>query len=87
MRALSESSAAIAILSQNMEESEVAKQELSLLLERLRSGDIRATAVFPVRIDDSELPPELKKFQWVDLRNEGAEARLIRGMASAISPY
>lgn len=79
-RAIGESGATIVILSENLQKSEFARQEMAMVVKRLNSGDVKAIPVIPVRIDNSTLPEELTGIHWVDLNAPDAEERLLRGL-------
>lgn len=84
-RALTESGAALVIISTNLEQSSSAGKELDLALKRLQTGSDRTTPIIPVRIDQSRPPSSLDQIQWVDFSSENAHDRLILGLELATS--
>lgn len=59
-------------ISPNSVESRWAKQELAVALHRQVSGEGGAV-ILPVLLQDADVPPLLRQFQWVDLRGGNIE--------------
>lgn len=83
LKALEESSVAVILISKSMEKSGFVREEMNAAMKLLQSRDASVVPIVPVRIDDSEVPEQLAQIQWVDLREEGAEEKLLRGLAHA----
>jgi hypothetical protein len=49
-----------------------AKQELQLALHRQVSGEGGAV-ILPVILEDADVPPLLRQYQWLDLRDDNLE--------------
>jgi hypothetical protein len=83
LKALEESSVALVIVSNNLQKSGFVREELNAAMKLLQSRETGIVPIVPVRVDDSSVPEELAQIQWVDLREDGAEQRLLRGLSHA----
>lgn len=83
LKALEESSVALVIVSRNLEKNGFVREELNAAMKLLQSHEADVVPIVPVKIDDSNAPEALSQIQWVDLREDGAEERLLRGLSHA----
>ena len=83
LKALEESSVAVILVSKNIEKSGFVREEMNAAMKLLQSRDASVVPIVPVRIDDSTVPEELAQIQWVDLKDDGAKEKLLRGLAHA----
>lgn len=82
---LSESSAAILIVSSNLDcDSRWVTQQLKAALSTMSSKDKFSSPVIPVRLDDSSLPNVLSGIHAVDLRDEKSLESLDKGLRRII---
>ena len=84
-KALQSSSAAVVLLSNNFQHSELSQRELRAAMGILK-GHGTQSPVIPVRIDESEVPDMLRHIQWVDLSHPEGFAHLRSGVRSAVEP-
>lgn len=82
IKALSESSAAVVLVSENSNatESSFFRRELEMAKEMMRSRDELSSPVIPVRLDDSPVPSDLAGVHWLDMRQQDAIDDLDRGL-------
>lgn len=83
LKALEESSVAVILVSKNIEKSGFVREEMNAAMKLLQSRDASIVPILPVRIDDSAVPEQLAEIQWIDLQENGAEEKLVRGLAHA----
>jgi hypothetical protein len=83
LKALEESSVAVVLVSKNHEKGGFVREEMNAAMKLLQSNEANVVPIVPVRIDDSAVPEQLAQIQWVDLREEGSEEKLLRGLARA----
>lgn len=83
LNALEESSVAVVLVSKNYEKSGFIRQEINAAMRLLQSDEDNIVPIVPVRIDDSSVPDELAKIQWIDLREDGAEENLLLRLTRA----
>ncbi|MHB8744405.1 MAG: toll/interleukin-1 receptor domain-containing protein [Sulfuricaulis sp.] len=83
LKALEESSVAVILVSKNHEKGGFVREEMNAAMKLLQSNEANVVPIVPVRIDDSPVPEQLAQIQWVDLREDGAEEKLFRGLARA----
>jgi nucleotide-binding universal stress UspA family protein len=66
-------------------ESGWAKQELQIVLHRQVSGEGGAV-VLPIILEDADVPPLLRQYQWIDLRDGNVE-KGVRQLVDAINHW
>jgi hypothetical protein len=81
-RELSAADFVVFFISPNSVASSWAKQKLQVALHRQVSGEGGAV-ILPVILEDADVPPLLRQFQWVDLRGGNIE-RGVRQLVDAI---
>jgi TIR domain len=81
--ALERSGVAVVLWSSNLKDSNLGMQELSEVLSQVPSA---SRLVIPVKIDNSELPPELAEIQSLDFHDPDADKLLLRSLEAARSP-
>ena len=81
MKGIAESAVALYLVSDNLKgSSKFVAEELNAAMSVMRSRDESFSPVIPVRLDDSEVPHELKDVHWVDLRDKDGLEQLEKGL-------
>ena len=81
MKGISESAVALYLVSENIDrESGFLAEELKAALSTMRSHDELFSPIIPVRLDNSEMPLELRNIQWVDIRENEGLGQLEKGI-------
>lgn len=81
-RELSAADFVVFFISPHSLESSWVKQELQVALHRQVSGEGGAV-VLPVILEDADVPPLLRQYQWIDLRGGNVE-KGVRQLLEAI---
>lgn len=82
--ALTKSSAVAVLISEHLEKSDHARDELARAVNAFQSSSTEITRIIPVRLGEATVPDVLQDIQWVDFGAENWETRFLNGLRAAI---